>query len=288
MKRFIFTLAAFAAVSSAAFSQEAFKHLSAGIEIGTTGAGVEVAVPLVTNHIVLKAGYNFPSFSPSFNESFDSSPLQDYIDEANSSFERAGLSTRISSEMDSYDVNFKPAVKFGAAKLMLELYPSARSGFHFTLGAYYGMADDFISVDAVVKESEWETYNDILDEIDRYNQEYAGVSGYTPVVVKNLDFSLGKRTFRVLEKNGVGGASFNLAVNRLRPYAGIGFGKSIPDGHLGFQFDLGVWYHGVPSLSSPNEVAYDPEAESFIDDISIIDKAVIYPQMSIRLIYKIF
>ena len=62
----------------------------------------------------------------------------------------------------------------------------------------------------------------------------------------------------------------------------------MPKGHFGFQFDVGVWYHGAPVLSSSNEVAYDPSAEVLLDDISLLDELVLYPQVSLRLIYKIF
>ena len=37
-----------------------------------------------------------------------------------------------------------------------------------------------------------------------------------------------------------------------------------------------------------NEVAYDPSAEVLLDDISQLDELVLYPQVSLRLIYKIF
>ena len=79
-----------------------------------------------------------------------------------------------------------------------------------------------------------------------------------------------------------------LRVAKLRPYFGIGFGRSVPRKRVGFQFDVGVWYHGTPELSSSYETAYDPDADALFADISLLDRLVLYPQVTLRLTYKIF
>ena len=84
-----------------------------------------------------------------------------------------------------------------------------------------------------------------------------------------------------------------LAIAKLRPYFGLGFGRSMPKGHLGFQLDLGVWYHGSPAIESGQKVAFDPEAADLTAGIPLLEKyslgqAILYPSLSLRLIYKIF
>ena len=64
MKKFLLSFSfLFAALSAnagdRAENMRAFRHLSIGVEAGSTGAGVSLYMPIVDNHLVLSVGYNF-------------------------------------------------------------------------------------------------------------------------------------------------------------------------------------------------------------------------------------
>ena len=75
MKKLIVTVAAFLGIVLGLNAQQAFKSLAIGFEAGTTGLGVEVAVPIVTNRIVLKGGLTSPSLTYPFSFSGDMQPV---------------------------------------------------------------------------------------------------------------------------------------------------------------------------------------------------------------------
>lgn len=281
------------AISSA---QEAFKSLSFGVEVGTTGVGVELALPMVTDHVVLKAGFNAPSLAVNRTFTVGSSIVNDVITDFNNQITSLGLDAEdmIETRFSDIDVTASPVINFSTAKLLLELYPSKKSSFHFTLGAYYGMGDNLINATVSSNMTTWNEYKAVVAEIDAVNAKYAGEPGY---VAKNADLrvNLDGKTYGVKEDGGVGVVAVDLKVARLRPYLGFGFGRSVPKSHVGFQFDLGVWYHGKPEITSPNQLSYDQDAYNISASVpaietilSYMDYAVIYPQLTLRLIYKIF
>ena len=81
-----------------------------------------------------------------------------------------------------------------------------------------------------------------------------------------------------------------IQISKVRPYAGIGFGRSVPNKRIGFQFEMGAWFHGTPKVVSPNELPadkYDPNAESIEGVGDIISKITVYPQITLRLTGRI-
>ena len=68
-------------------AQQAFENLSLGIELGTVGVGVELAVPVVTGHVVVKAGFNAPSLSYPFSATLSSDGANAMIDGMNARLE---------------------------------------------------------------------------------------------------------------------------------------------------------------------------------------------------------
>ena len=286
--KLVAALAFLLAASFVGRAQQAFENLSLGIELGTVGVGVELAVPVVTGHVVVKAGFNAPSLSYPFQVTMPADAMNTKIDAMNSRLEGLGLPERIASDLPETALNLRPTLNLSTAKLMLEYYPFRKSSFHITAGAYFGMGDNFLSATLSADRAAWDSYTALRAEVDRLNAAYGGVEGYSEYSIGDIRYSLGDRSFEIAEQDGTGSFDAEILVRRVRPYLGLGFGRSVPKGHLGFQFDVGVWYHGAPVLSSSNEVAYDPSAEVLLDDISLLDELVLYPQVSLRLIYKIF
>ena len=293
LEKFIL-VAVFAAISSGASAQESFKHLSVGLEVGTTGAGLQLALPVVTDHLVLTAGYNFPSIGWNSTMSIPTSDLRDGVDKFNSSLSSAGLSDRIQNRFgSSTDATVKANVNLGRAKMMLEYYPSKKSSFHITAGFYAGGAD-FISADLSSTQAFMSDVKATQSEIKALQQKYSDyeeVRSYNLESIEDLKISASGKSYQLKEKDGCAQISASIRTAKVLPYLGIGIGRSFPDGHFGVQGDLGVAYHGKPSLYSPNEVAYDSAAQvlsGLEDALEIVEKVCVYPQLSVRLVYKIF
>ncbi|MCL1867920.1 MAG: hypothetical protein FWF72_03080 [Paludibacter sp.] len=84
--------------------------------------------------------------------------------------------------------------------------------------------------------------------------------------------------------------------NIIKPYIGIGLGKTIPNSRVGFRWDLGVVYQGKPSFYSDNAKggkfnADEIDKEGMGDGYNAVYNAVtmpIFPQMQFTLSYRIF
>ena len=81
----------------------------------------------------------------------------------------------------------------------------------------------------------------------------------------------------------------------MKPYLGLGWGRSIPKTAVSFQFEFGVWYHGKPKLvideSTPryNGNNIDADVTKDVDDImDKVEKIPVYPQISFRLTGHLF
>ena len=294
MKKKLLLIAAAALLCLSASAQEAFKHLSIGVEAGTAGAGVELAFPLVTNHLVLTAGYQFPSVNFNLNTTFPTSELKKVVDDANNTLASAGLSDRLTNNFGSNtNVTTDAQLNLGAVKAMLEFYPSARSNFHITAGLFFGV-EDFLSADMYTEKSFWTSIKGVESEIGALKQKYSDIPEVQKIdgnLTGQLKANVNGKTYQLKEKDGCGYLNAGLEIAKVRPYVGLGFGRSIPKTHFGFQFDMGVWFHGTPSLSSTNEVAFDSGAQTISDldeAIAQISKFTVYPSVALRLIYRIF
>lgn len=287
-------LTALVAICSPASAQEAFKHLSIGLEAGTTGAGVELALPIVKDHLVIKAGYNFPRININVTEPFETAEIADLVVDVNRQLQKLGIDDRLENRFgNTTTINVKAKANFCNAKMMLEYYPARRSSFHITAGFYAGNAD-LVTADGFTTEAFWSDVKATQVDVRALKAKYADVPGVQDVDVEfidNMKGTVGGETYKVTEKNGCANIAADLKIAKFRPYFGIGVGRSVPKGHFGVQGDFGVSYHGKPVIESPNRVAFDPEAEVFddADDIlALIQKVCVYPQISVRFIYRIF
>ncbi len=120
MKRYLSLIAAMALSCTIALAQSPtkefgiFNHLSAGIEAGTTGFGVEVASP-VTRFVTLRTGFTImPSFSYSADIDYESSKNKD-------------RTTTLEGKLHMTDW-----------KLLADVYPIPGTSFHLTAGFYVG------------------------------------------------------------------------------------------------------------------------------------------------------
>ena len=292
MKKLFFFASVLLLSAGVSHSQEAFKHLSIGLEAATTGAGIELALPIVSDHLVFTAGYNFGNVkatasSNTLDISDLSHKINQYIEDANHYLSLIpGESNRLTPLPRTTNVDGKGAINLGTFKAVIEYYPAKKSNFHINAGVYIGNAD-VLTLDASCHDF-WNAYSEnrsIATEMMSTYPEFASYVGQIP----ELKTTINGRTLQIKEPGNI---NLGLKVAKVRPYLGLGFGRSIPDTHFGFQFDLGVIYTGKWVISSANEVGRSNENSINNDDIQkIIDlanKICIYPQLSFRLIYRIF
>lgn len=264
-------------------AQEAFKHLSVGLEAGTTGVGLEVAVPVITDHLVLTAGYNTLPFSKDINVSNTDiicREVNGYIANSNSKLEAAGLSQRFESLPADLSVPAKAYSNLNAFKAMLEYYPVAHGSFHIVAGIYAG--GETLAYGKMDLEQVWDTY-----VADRAISHEIMVENALNGTIPDARFNADGHSYKL---NGPA-LTANIDVAKVRPYLGVGFGKTFPDSHIGFQFDLGAWYHGTPAVNAADdleEIQFNSSYNAMNLDLSLLRLIKVYPQVSLRMIYRIF
>lgn len=294
MKKILFSLATMALALTATAQTEhmnSFRNLGIGVEAGLMGAGVQVSVPVVTNHLVLVVGYNLPEFTYSTDFDFDAKDLNTEIDKLNKSVSLAnqagGNFTPVSRiSQDEITVSADATINWGNIKAMLEWYPSSYRTFHFTFGAMIGQDQQFLKFSGVADPSTQAAYSSAL-KLERQMK-----SSQFSALVENVDiqsslrYNIDETTYGLGENCAIDAA---VEIEKIKPYFGIGFGRSIPNKRLGMQFELGAWYHGTPKIISSNELStYDPSADGFDGVGDILSKAQIFPQLTIRITGRIF
>jgi hypothetical protein len=241
-----------------------FDHVSAGVSLGTTGIGFEVAAP-VTNYLQARVGY---SFMPKFKVKGDQK-----IDSKNSIFKKEDGS-------GYYDgVDFEGKLNIGDFKILLDFYPFRTSTFRVTAGAYIGTS----------KICTVNTTNTFL------NSKYWGNSG--PELGKAP-----LQTYTVVSEKD-GSVSVDLKTNSFKPYIGIGFGRAVPKGRVSVCFDLGVEFWGKPgfytNISDNFGLSYqkvdkdkivndENYCEDIRDGLKTAEKIIAYPVLTLRVNGRIF
>ena len=241
-----------------------FDHVSAGLSLGTTGIGIEVAAPLC-NFVQARMGYSFmPGIKKTGTESFHST---------NNIFKKE-VGTGYYDE-----VEYEGKLTMGDFKLLFDIFPFKNSIFRVTAGAYIGK-----SKAATVKST-----NHFI------NQKYWGNSG-PELGTAPLN------TYTVVSADD-GHVDVDLKANSFKPYIGIGVGRAVPKHRIGVSADLGVQFWGKPGLyttisdntsKSYREVEKSKVTndEDYCDDIrdvlKVVNKVVVYPVLTIRVNGRIF
>lgn len=271
---------------SAQDNMEGFRHLSVGAEAGLHGFGVELAMP-VQKHFVFKAGCNL---SPSdgllgTDISIDTKNLAD----AQRHLENTYHQTFTNRFKDKSTVS--AGLEFGLFnfKAMLNVYPFRNSRFYLAGGAYYsvpGYGDEsLVAVCGKTSKEDW-------DALKELNEKAAGV-GISETYAMELE--LGGRKYTITEKDGRGSIRADFKVDPLKYYVGAGLGRCIPNGPLGFQFEVGAMIYQNSVLTCQGEEirslgdALNGELSGDVKEIiDYADKYPVYPQVTLRLSFRLF
>ena len=150
-------------------------------------------------------------------------------------------------------------------KVLVDYYPMKNGIFCLTGGVYFGnnkastngLIRDYQELSEQLGESPYLRYEDI-------------------VITPNDDGSF-------FGELGMG--------NGIKPYIGIGLGRTIPHNRVGFKFELGLVYQGKYTLTSPNmNEAGNDWLDGFIDEMELpVSESILnwWPMLNLSLTYRI-
>lgn len=313
MKKFLISAVIAASAMISANAQEAFKALGASAEIGTTGLGINLSMPVVTDHLYLSLGVNWPYISYSTDLKV-MAELNNDINKLNKNIDLLKLEypnihevqdlRKLDNSKFNDEISFDASAKLRMAnvKVMLEYYPSANYSFHVTGGLFIG-SGDLLAINGRVDDDDWDLYmqavelNEQIKEIENaYPEQVHDVS--IPDIETSVCYNVDGQT--VFLDAGYNSANAKLAINKVKPYLGIGFGRAIPKKHrFGYQVEIGCWFHGKPRLDGANVLSEEDSEifnmyhhvgskESLDNTAKLIKKVSIYPQITFRLTGRIF
>ncbi|MDR0334063.1 MAG: hypothetical protein LBI15_11470 [Dysgonamonadaceae bacterium] len=190
------------------------------------------------------------------------------------------MSSELDATMDGFvrgtntpvnDVNTSfgyPQLRMPHGRVMVDWYPAPNGIFSLTLGTYLGAFN--INIDGQVKDYE------------RLVAEHGG-----QLTFEEFGVSLNPRN------DGSFDGKLRLG-NAIKPYFGIGLGRSIPKNRIGFRFDLGVAYQGnwkfISDQASIDNVRDQIDGQEVPDDLgfinTVLDLAKFWPVLNFSLSYK--
>lgn len=242
-------------------------HLSVGANAGTTGFGADLAFP-VTRFLQFQAGFSaMPQFTSNHNLDLNAS---DY---------RSAEGTRVYIPADKIALQGKLHMMNG--KILVNFYPIPVSGFHLTVGAFFGKSE---VIDVYNRESgalmyiteanqEIERANAILSAQGYEEQDYLGVTLGDYLLVPN--------------ESGDVKATFKTKGTRL--YVGLGTGRAVPKRRVGVKFDIGCMLWGKPEITCNDIVLHDGDWDGKgAKVLRIMSKMSVYPCLNLRLCGRIF
>lgn len=265
-------------------NMEAFRHLSIGAEAGLHGFGVELAMP-VQKHLVFKAGYNWVPSGDLVNadvtiDTKDLKELQEQYDAIAHFEHKFGDEAVINTGVQLGLTNFKA---------MINWYPFESGRLYLAGGVYYTPSskkdNPFIRLSGNTTENDWAA----LKELNDYKAQY------DPTAEKSeLALTIGDEKYPVIEKDGCGYFQADYKFDPLKYYVGLGLGRCVPNKLVGLQFEVGAMiYHNSKLYCQEKEVGSITDAADGLGNdakeiMEYVDKYPIYPQVTLRLSFRVF
>lgn len=237
-----------------------FNHLSVGANVGTTGVGADIAMP-VTKFFDIEAGVCVM-------------PRIKYNTDLHLNLPTGAINQYLPQPLDINKVPIQGKLNMLNGKALVNFYPIPVSSFHITVGAYFG------------KEDIAEVYNTIDGQLMPVNQANEFIK-QNNIPCDPIGLELGDY---LLTPDAAGNVRATLNTKNFKPYAGLGFGRAVPGKRIGFKFDLGALFWGSPEVVDHNGVSLTKQDLNGKDGgaFRIISKIKVYPVLSFRLCGKIF
>jgi len=204
-------------------------------------------------NFVLKAGFNYFGLNTSLNAEI---PIDGYV---------IGTDQKVKGMNAIFG---QPRIQMPHGKVIAEWYPAADGIFSLAFGTYIGVFD--VIADGLV-----ENYQNAVTE-------HGG----------DIEFRMLGAHLRPRADGSFDGR-IRIGENFVKPYVGIGLGRSIPKNHIGFKFDLGLTYQGnVKFISEQANIddVRDSVGSQDYADLGIINTflylAKFWPVLNFSLSYK--
>ena len=306
---FSFVLAVVAVTSQA---QNMFNHFDLGVTLGTTGIGLDAAMP-VGNYVKLRTGFEvMPRFN--YNMHFD---VESYGDEGlpkGSSIDKMSeLLHGFTGYNVSKDVTMKGKPTMWNFKFLVDIYPFKNNKhWHVTAGFHWGPSK---VAEAVNAQEDSPTlfavgmYNHIYDcaysgepliESDRFGKITLGDEINAEVLrMGRLGIPVGKfvdtqKTY-YMEPNENSMVYANVYVNSFKPYLGFGYEGRLIKGNDNYKigFDAGLmFWGGTPSIITHDGTNLSKDVSDINgkvgDYVKLIKGVKAFPVLNLRITRTIF
>ena len=289
-------------------------HFGIGAGAGTTGIALDASL-MVGKYVGIRGGVDImPQIK--VNKDIDLktedankkvSQLTNEIKELNTKLAQYGLEQVDLSQYPGgnlpNNMEIQGKLKNTTGHVLIDLYPGGHS-FHFTVGAYFGPEE---IIDVYNKE------DGFMKPITAYNDAIIYAQSQTPsnsVVPQNVRDVVDKYGLKMIggelgdyfvtpNPADKGNVNAYAKVKSFRPYVGLGFGRVVPKGRIGCQFDLGVQFWGKPEIYVPtyNKTTGTYQCEKIDGDkagddagkvLKTVSKVSVYPVLNFRLVGRIF
>jgi hypothetical protein len=254
-----------------------FEHVGVGVGFGLTGITIDVGSD-ITDYLTIRGGMDiFPSVSQDFNVKIG----------FESSF-KGNVPTDYALPGDKVKIEGKTGL--GAGHLLFDIHPF-KNAFRVTTGLYFGKKEiitvqnkdnaDFIGI------ANWN--KDV--QATPMPADLAALAALHGGSLPRIGVEMGDY-FLAPDENGHVDAS--IKVNAVRPYVGIGVGRMVPkNSRLTCNFDFGVQFWGKPEIylnGSDGEKKLEKKDLGNDGDevLDILSKITVYPQLTVRLVGRIF
>ena len=250
-------------------------HFSVGAGLGIiNGASIEMALP-VTPYLAVRGGYNFMN-------NLKGSNRFNMVEHGSANHYLPNIPRKV--ELES-------KLKLSAAHVLVDLYPSKNSSFHFTGGAYFG-SDNIVRAynkdkeDIAALKSVYE-FNNRIGSYEFVPDDLGGSVGVMVNGTERVGLEMGDY---LLEPDKNGQIDVRIKVQKVRPYVGLGFGRAVPMKHrVACAFDMGLMIWGKPEVYLNNkkatDIGLDGKDDNFLKSVS---KVNVGPIISFRVSGRIF
>lgn len=271
---FLISLLLTAVVFAQGSGQGYFNHMNLGVELSSTGLGLNVSMP-VGDYVRLRTGFTWmPEFrvNTDFGMQLSNDPTGsdgklDKMCEMMSEFTGTNVDKSVT-------MNMSPS--WWSYKFLVDILPFKNKHWSFTVGFHLSPS---VIASAVNKPSEGSTVTGLCMYNNMYEHALMGipyefmghtVDFFTPEIVEKFDsygmmgvplghFSNGD--LAIMVPDGDGSVNATLEVNRFSPYVGFGYNTKLSsDGKWNLNVDAGVlFWGGSPRVKVHNVYRVDPD-----------------------------
>ena len=247
------------------------KRIGVGVGLGTEGIGIDAAVSL-TKWCSARVGLNIVPKVVKITQDFDASDLGSVdvpilnaagtVDHYNNYALNEPIEAEASLSRTYFDVKF-------------DLYPFPNASSFFICAGFSFGGNKLIKIKGHSMEAK--------NAIEGINRDYEALNvRYSDLDVKD-QFGIDIDEYRIpINENG--DVNGGMKVKGFRPYLGLGFGRLIPKGRVGFRFELGALFQGKPEIYADGVDLDEVLDESVKNDISdIMDYLKVYPVIKFSL-----